>query len=52
MDDAFEYLLPTEAKKKKGQFFTPRYIIDMCIKMLNPKRNDYVIDPACGSAGF
>lgn len=52
MDDAFEYLLPTEAKKKKGQFFTPRYVIDMCVRMLNPKRNEYVMDPACGSGGF
>jgi type I restriction enzyme M protein len=52
MDDAFEYLLPTEAKKKKGQFFTPRHVVEMCVRMLNPKRNEYVIDPACGSGGF
>jgi type I restriction enzyme M protein len=52
MDDAFEYLLPTEAKKKKGQFFTPRHVVEMCVRMLNPKRNEYVLDPACGSAGF
>lgn len=52
IDDAFEYLIPTEAKKKKGQFFTPRFVIDMCVRMLNPKRNEYVLDPACGSAGF
>lgn len=52
MDDAFEYLLPTEAKKKKGQFFTPRFVIDMCVRMLNPKRTEYILDPACGSAGF
>ena len=52
MDDAFEYLLPTESKKKKGQFFTPRFVIDMCVRMLNPKKNEYVLDPACGSAGF
>lgn len=52
MDDAFEYLLPEEAKKKKGQFFTPRHVIDMCVRMLNPKRTEYVMDPACGSAGF
>ena len=44
--------MPAEAKKKKGQFFTPRYVIDMCVRMLNPKRTEYVIDPACGSAGF
>ncbi len=52
IDDAFEYLLPTEAKKKKGQFFTPRFVIDMCVRMLNPKRTEYILDPACGSAGF
>lgn len=52
MDDAFEYLLPTEAKKKKGQFFTPRHVIEMCVRMLNPKEDEYVMDPSCGSAGF
>ncbi len=52
MDDAFEYLLPTESKKKKGQFFTPRHVIEMCVRMLNPKDNEYVMDPSCGSAGF
>lgn len=52
MDDAFEYLLPTEAKKKKGQFFTPRHVVEMCVRMLNPKRTEYVMDPSCGSGGF
>ena len=52
MDDAFEYLLPTEAKKKKGQFFTPRHVVEMCVRMLNPTRKEYVMDPACGSGGF
>ena len=52
MDDAFEYLLPTEAKKKKGQFFTPRHVVEMCVRMLNPKRDEYVMDPSCGSGGF
>jgi len=52
MDDAFEYLLPTEAKKKKGQFFTPRHVVEMCVRMLNPTRTEYVLDPSCGSGGF
>lgn len=52
MDDAFEYLLPSEAKKKKGQFFTPRHVIEMCVRMLNPTRKEYVMDPSCGSGGF
>ncbi len=52
IDEAFEYLLPDVAKGKKGQYFTPRIVIDMCVQMLNPKRKEYVIDTACGSAGF
>lgn len=52
MDDAFEYLLPTEAKKKKGQFFTPRPVVEMCVRMLNPTRTEFVMDPSCGSGGF
>ncbi|MBD2003610.1 MULTISPECIES: N-6 DNA methylase [Cyanophyceae] len=52
MDDAFEYLLPTEAKKKKGQFFTPRHVVEMCVRMLNPTQREYVMDPSCGSGGF
>ncbi len=52
MDDAFEFLIPSVLKKKDGQFFTPRHVIDMCVKMLNPKQKEYIMDPACGSAGF
>jgi type I restriction enzyme M protein len=52
VDDAFEYLIPQVAKKKEGQFFTPRPVIDMIVKMLNPKVTEFIIDPACGSGGF
>jgi type I restriction enzyme M protein len=52
IDEAFEYLLPDVAKGKKGQYFTPRIVIDMCVQMMNPKKKEYVIDTACGSAGF
>lgn len=52
IDEAFEYLIPEVSKKKEGQFFTPRLVEDMAIKMLNPKSNEFIIDPACGSAGF
>jgi type I restriction enzyme M protein len=52
IDEAFEYLIPQVSKKKEGQFFTPRPVIDMVVKMLNSKANEFVIDPACGSAGF
>jgi len=52
IDEAFEYLVPEVSKSKKGQYFTPRVIIDTVVKMLNPHRREYIIDPACGSAGF
>lgn len=52
IDEAFEYLIPQVSKKKEGQFFTPRPIEDMVVKMLNPKPDEFIIDPACGSAGF
>ena len=52
IDDAFEYLIPDVAKGKKGQYFTPRHVIDMCVKMLNPNKDEFVIDTACGSGGF
>jgi len=52
IDEAFEYLIPDVAKSKKGQYFTPRPIIDFCVRMINPSSKEYLIDPACGSAGF
>lgn len=52
IDEAFEYLVNKSAKGEKGQYFTPRYVIDMCVKMLNPKPNETMIDPASGSCGF
>ena len=41
-----------EANKKKGQFFTPRHVVEMCVRMLNPTQMEFVLDPACGSGGF
>jgi type I restriction enzyme M protein len=52
IDDAFEYLTVKIAKGDKGQYFTPRYVIDMCVKMLNPRDGEHVIDTAAGSCGF
>lgn len=52
IDRAFEYLLPDVAKGTKGQYFTPRHVIDMAVKMLNPTKDEYIIDPASGSGGF
>ena len=52
IDVAFEYLVNKNAKGEKGQYFTPRYVIDMCVKMLNPQEHETMIDTASGSCGF
>ena len=52
IDEAFEYLINKSSKGEKGQYFTPRYVIDMCVKMLNPKETETMIDSAAGSCGF
>ena len=52
VDEAFEYLINKSSKGEKGQYFTPRYVIDMCVRMLNPKPTETMIDTAAGSSGF
>ena len=52
IDEAFEHLVIKTAKGEKGQYFTPRHVIDMCVLALNPKREEYIIDTASGSCGF
>lgn len=52
IDEAFEYLVNKSSKGEKGQYFTPRHVIDMCVKMLNPKAGEYMVDTAAGSCGF
>jgi type I restriction enzyme M protein len=52
IDEAFEYLSVKAAKGEKGQYFTPRHVIDMCVRMMNPRGDEYVIDTAAGSCGF
>lgn len=52
VDNAFEYLMQKSSKGEKGQYFTPRYVIDMCVRMMNPKPEEFVIDTAAGSSGF
>lgn len=52
IDTAFEYLLPKSAKGSRGQYFTPRHVIVEMVKILNPQKDERVLDPACGSGGF
>ena len=39
------------SKGEKGQYFTPRWVIDMCVKMLNPKEDETLIDTAAAPPG-
>ena len=49
---AFETFMTDFFKGKMGQFFTPREIIRFAVEMLNPTKDDLVLDPAAGSGGF
>lgn len=53
LGDAFEYLLSVMGSQgDAGQFRTPRHIIDFVTACVNPQKNESVLDPACGTAGF
>lgn len=53
LGNAFEYLLSIMGSQgDAGQFRTPRHIIDMMVEIVDPKKTDTVLDPACGTAGF
>jgi type I restriction enzyme M protein len=53
LGDAFEYLLSVLGSQgDAGQFRTPRHIIDFIVDVIDPKKTETVLDPACGTAGF
>lgn len=53
LGNAFEYLLSIMGSQgDAGQFRTPRHIIDMMVEIVAPQKNETILDPACGTAGF
>lgn len=53
LGDAFEYLLSVLGSQgDAGQFRTPRHIIDFMVALIAPQKNESILDPACGTAGF
>jgi type I restriction enzyme M protein len=53
LGDAFEYLLSVLGSQgDAGQFRTPRHIIDFIVSIVDPKKGETILDPACGTAGF
>ncbi len=53
LGDAYEYLLSVlDSQGDAGQFRTPRHIIDFIVAVVDPKKDETILDPACGTAGF
>lgn len=53
LGDAFEYLLAVLGSQgDAGQFRTPRHIIDFMVELIDPQKEESILDPACGTAGF
>lgn len=55
LGSSYEYLLREFAEasgKKAGEFFTPRHVVHLLVKLLEPKPGDEIADPACGSGGM
>lgn len=53
--DAYEYMISrfaSDAGKKGGEFFTPSQVSDLVARLVNPKENDRIYDPTCGSGGL
>jgi type I restriction enzyme M protein len=52
VSESFQAFLGPGMRGEKGQFFTPRNVVKMCVDIINPKVGERIIDPACGSGGF
>lgn len=55
MGDSYEFLIKKFAdmsKKNAGEFYTPRTIVKLMVKLLNPQPGETVYDPACGTGGM
>ncbi len=52
ISESFQSFWGPGLRGEKGQFFTPKNIVKVCVQILNPKSGEKIIDPACGSGGF
>lgn len=55
LGDAYEYLIKHFAdltNKKAGEFYTPRSVVNLMVKILEPRENESIYDPACGTGGM
>ncbi|MFE5736597.1 methylation-associated defense system DNA methyltransferase MAD2 [Streptomyces celluloflavus] len=49
---AYQELVGTNLRGDRGQYFTPRVAVDLMVEMLDPKQDETVLDPTCGTGGF
>lgn len=49
---AYQEIVGTNLRGDRGQYFTPRCVVKLVVEMLDPKENERVLDPACGTGGF
>jgi len=49
---AFQKFVYNKQRSDRGQFFTPEQVVDLCVRIIKPRRGEKILDPACGSAGF
>lgn len=49
---AYEELVGANLRGDRGEFFTPRNVMHMTVEMLDPRDDEKVLDPACGTGGF
>ncbi len=49
---AYQELVGVNLRGDRGQYFTPRGVVKLVIEILNPKENETLLDPACGTGGF
>ncbi|WP_279211825.1 N-6 DNA methylase [Delftia acidovorans] len=50
--DAFEVFIGPTLRGDKGQFFTPKNVVELVVSIIDPQINETVLDPACGAGGF
>ena len=49
---AYEEIVGANLRGDRGEFFTPRNVMTMVVKMINPQINERVLDSSCGTGGF
>lgn len=52
LGEAFQALIGPRLRGERGQFFTPRSLVKAMIEVVDPKSEENVLDPACGTGGF